>query len=268
MQETGILFNTEMVQANLEYRKGETRRNIKAGFDLSNAVFETCYYYGRNDLGLQAFFNVDGNKGLLGTKSRYGAIGDILWVKETYIKGSSGLDNPDLKYWTYRNGDQLFSDGRYVASQVIPTTKSLKGVRWVSPMYMPKVAARIWLRITDIQVQRLQDITEMEAINEGIRFYNDEHVSNAYRYKDYLSDASGYGDPKVDYPTVSSAVESYKTLWCSINGLESWDENPYVWVIKYDIISTTGKPLDFNAKTIPIDDRIPGFGGYMELMKK
>ncbi len=86
--------------------------------------------------------------------------------------------------------------------------------------------ARIWLEVTDIGVERLQDITEDDAIKEGIE---DLTFGSKISFKDYLN----RGHPL-------NATASFKSLWQKLNGSESWETNPWVWVISFKVLSTTG----------------------------
>ena len=96
---------------------------------------------------------------------------------------------------------------------------------------MPKAAARIWLRITDVRAERLQNISEEDAISEGIERNPKAPKEIMVCYKSYISN-----DYNV-YPCVS-----FSTLWQLINGRESWDQNPWVWVVSFEVVSKTGKP--------------------------
>ena len=92
--------------------------------------------------------------------------------------------------------------------------------KWKPSIFMPKEACRLFLEVTDIRVERLQDISEEDAISEGIeRLKPDGDLS----YKSYA----------VDYDACVFPIVSYQTLWQKINGKESWDENPFVWVIEF-----------------------------------
>jgi hypothetical protein len=103
---------------------------------------------------------------------------------------------------------------------------------------MPKTAARLWLQITGIRVERLQTITEDDAKAEGVERWIEERMrSKPEYYKIYYREP---GD--IDSHYCSTAQCSFETLWRSINGPESWDANPYVWVIEFKVISKTGKP--------------------------
>lgn len=83
---------------------------------------------------------------------------------------------------------------------------------------MPKSACRIFLQITDIRVERLHEITEEDAKKEGIIEMSDNY------YKDYFGGISGY----------HLSIQSFRSLWMKINGIESWKSNPWVWVISFE----------------------------------
>lgn len=88
-----------------------------------------------------------------------------------------------------------------------------------------------FLEITNIRVERLNDISEEDAIKEGvIKIFNS--LFNEWRFKDYANIKSDW----------RSAVSSFQSLWASINGIGSWDKNPYVWVIEFKQVE---KPLNF-----------------------
>ena len=92
---------------------------------------------------------------------------------------------------------------------------------------MPKEAARIFLRVTDIRVEHLQDISEEDAIAEGANPCSDE-----LSMKDRLHN---YNNPSTArFPLVH--VTGFKSLWKSINGEQSWKHNPYVWVIAFEVV--------------------------------
>jgi hypothetical protein len=109
---------------------------------------------------------------------------------------------------------------------------------------MPKSIARTWLEITDVKVERVQDITEGDAISEGVLTLDPLWITKYFpgyykAFTDWVNDGK-VGKPPLGYlPTVK-----FKTLWQSINGPESWNTNPWVWVISFKVLSTTGKPGD------------------------
>lgn len=150
-------------------------------------------------------------------KCPYGQPGDVLWVRETFL-----IDEGFFYFKaSYNNSDQEWLSGT-----------------WKPSIHMPKAAARIWLEVVSVKVARLKDISEQDAIAEGIETYTDE---TGRRFKDYTADSRGYGDPAHDYPTVGVAVTSFRTLWDKINGEESWNLNPWVWVVKFKKVENPNK---------------------------
>jgi hypothetical protein len=118
---------------------------------------------------------------------------------------------------------------------------------WKPSIHMPKAAARIWLQVTDIRVERLQDITEEDAIKEGVRSNECSDVSKCpslFCKSNGCAGAGEYHRYPVDYDDEPcySAVESFESLWQSINGPESWEANPFIWRVAFNVLSTTGKP--------------------------
>ena len=229
-----ILFSTEMVQAILEGRKTQTRRIIKPQPDFNKAWKNLGFSENKfgikteleipdvdvtgNFLGVSSPIEIDGFKATgmcipnIPIKIHKG---DILWVRETwqtawnfYKKSCETIYKADGGYW--------------IDDDVI--------MKWKPSIYMPKEAARIFLEVTNVRVERLRDISEDDAIAEGI-----ERVSIApfvHRFKNYLCNNKFIG-PK----------ESFKTLWMKINGIDSWKANPWVWVYEFKIVE---KPKDFN----------------------
>lgn len=90
--------------------------------------------------------------------------------------------------------------------------------------FMPRAASRITLEITGVRAERLQDISEADAVREGIEVT--DRLEHICIYKRYDTKRCGTFDP----------ISSFRTLWESINGPGSWDENPYVWVITFKVI--------------------------------
>lgn len=129
-------------------------------------------------------------------KCPYGQVGDVLWVRETWDFG-----------YPYA----------YKADGALPITK------WRPSIHMPKAACRLFLRITNVRVERLQDISEEDAIAEGVSRYPKSPI---YGYKNYLHEDM----------YCLTAVDSFRTLWHSINGEQSWNDNPWVWVVEFERI--------------------------------
>lgn len=199
-----ILFSTPMVQAILEGRKTQTRRVVKPQPDNVGG----CY---KRPSGLFQWTHLEVGDGVgVGNPffCTYGQVGDVLWVREGFndVKDFNGKSS---HYRFKADNDPLHN-----------------GMRWKPSIHMPFEAARIFLQITDVRVQRLQHITPMDAAEEGIAI--------ASRFGDDVNTWMCYGD---DTGTTNSAYYSFLTLWQSINGRDSWYDNPWVWVLTFKRIT-------------------------------
>jgi hypothetical protein len=212
MKEKPILFSTPMVRAILEGRKSQTRRvkNLKE-INLNPLSWKYVDKLGGSwkDKAkyIYRFINLFG--GPINIKCPYGEPGDILWVRETW-----------------RNIEQ--EDGtvrfEYKATEKINTID-----KWKPSIFMPKEACRIRLEVKDVRVERVQDISEEDAIAEGILKLNSslqQLLMDGVQYFDYSKKLELFNDGV-------PAKESYKSLWESINGEGSWEKNPWVWVIEF-----------------------------------
>lgn len=213
LKERPILFSTEMVQAILAGRKTQTRRILKVTNPLVNQVIgfsnepDTMWPadYGFGVLMATPWLNYEA------IKCPYGAIGDTLWVRETWAKnGVLPLeDRTDAKYIYKAERSEVDGKVKYAA-------------QWKPSIHMPKEACRLRLTIKDIRVERVQDISQHDAIKEGVECDAD---GKGY-YLDYMNLADGYG---------CSPKYSFQSLWHKINGEESWYANVWVWVIEFEI---------------------------------
>lgn len=206
MKELPILFSTEMVRAILEGRKTETRRIIKPQPDEDCKPREVPFYHElRKHWGKWAIDTPEGETKFI--KCRYGEKGDILWVRETFI-------------------NDYFDDGNpgYKADWNVIVNRYLKEPKWKPAIFMPKKAARIWLLNEGVYAQRLHDITEESAKREG-------SGSGIETYADGLK-----------IKVRKSYMAGWKAIWYKINGKESWDKNPWLFVVKFKVLSTTGRP--------------------------
>jgi hypothetical protein len=198
MKERPILFSAPMVRAILSGVKTHTRRVCKPAPEFCGGADE------QNDVRCWGWMNDDrdGPKFLSVTDSRcpYGETGDRLWVRETFgVNSQPGV-------YSYRAD---WHDG-------------VKHVnKWRPSIFMPREASRITLEIVSVRVERLQEITEADALAEGI-FY---HKPDGIHHSGYRYDESS--------PCHPTAVNAYSWIWASINGPESWVENPFVWVIEF-----------------------------------
>lgn len=205
-----ILFSTPMVQAILEGKKIMTRRVIKNKFFLKYP--KARFYEKSSDLLKDVEVRFHGKKVdpktvtlfedvstgfMFGVKCPYGKVGDRLWVRESWCNISKAEVAPEY----------VFKADTLDAEDYDPTEW-----RWKPSIHMPKAAARIWLEITGIRVERLWDITEAEAKAEGAEFQLWRTLNN--------TDTTSYKN-------------GFTSLWLHINGDDSWNANPWVWVVEF-----------------------------------
>lgn len=237
-KEIPILFSTPMVQAILADRKTMTRRVIKPQPTHSQIHEWRGKRIYEGEARMWCWKNFRGNDNWqdithqLGEHCPYGKPGDLLWVREAFFP-CAGTD------------PQLYA---YKGNWVQHGTE--KNAKWKPSIHMPKAAARIWLEVTGVRVERLQDISTSDACDEGIEYWNID--PDAFEGGELQADFKNYTwterrekDPQYEdrySPTFASCIDSYRTLWQSINGPESWEANPRVWVIEFRVLSTKGKP--------------------------
>jgi hypothetical protein len=199
MKSKPILFSTPMVQAILEGRKTQTRRIVKPQPKQELDFFG----WELHPKKLQVAFGT-GNKVDSFHKFPFGQVGDVLWVRETF---GTGKESGKTYYKANAGNFNMLVD------------------KWKPSIFMPKDAARIWLKITNIKIERLHDISEKDAILEGVE-KEFSILFNEWRFKDYYNVKSDW----------RSAVSSFQSLWANINGINSWNSNPFVWVIEFERI--------------------------------
>lgn len=229
MKEIPILFSTPMVQAILAGNKTQTRRIVKP--QPVDSYFQSLVHHasGRFTFVKNGNYNPTQND-VLEVKCPYGQSGDIIWVRENYkIYINSGGKQI---YFAFEETDHLFPF--YYKQLTLNTLKKimardLRHDEWHSSpsIHMYKESARIWLQIESIRVERLRDISEEDSSAEGVLKLEDG------RYKNYLNGTSCQCE---------TAKLGFTTLWCNINGTDSWNSNPWVWAITFKVLSTTGKP--------------------------
>ncbi|HBZ8115069.1 TPA: hypothetical protein MM166_000190 [Klebsiella pneumoniae] len=193
MKERGMIFNGEMVRAILDGRKTQTRRIMAP--------------QPADDIERGIFPNPE----VIGWKSsrrhkhgsttahfcHYGKPGDRIWVRETWAE--AGASAPDLKLYRANYPEHVPS----IYENVPPAEE----IRWTPSIHMPRTASRILLEITDVRVERLKSISDGDAIREG--------CSTA------------------DMKSGDCVADVFARLWASIYGAESWNANPWVWVIEF-----------------------------------
>lgn len=199
MKEIGMLFSSEMVRAILDERKTQTRRLARdCRIDSNGNAWQGKWNFGQDVWGKP---HVDRWK-------KPCNVGDHIYVRETW-----GVLNDKHHRYCYLV-DSQYSQGR--------SRQQLVGNRWRPSIHMPKAAARIWLEVTDVRIERLQDISEKDAIAEGI------DMESEFASLCIDLETAPYSN---DLVRNSAAITVFKKLWESTCG--SWDANPWVWVIEF-----------------------------------
>lgn len=218
-----IIMTGESVRAILDGRKTQTRRIIKPqpiGYrtcwsddledgdvyiETDGSLWKACESKGRNK-------RVAGELTPVEIKSPYGVVGDRLWVRETWLLynhmgqyiGKAPKTKPDDLDIGYK------ADG-------VGTKEGLLEVwPWRSPIFMPKWACRIWLEITGIKVERVQEISASDILEEGTLTRNYPDLAQSKEQLQWLWDR-------------------FRKLWDSLNAKRgySWESNPWVWVLEF-----------------------------------
>ena len=189
-----IIFSTPMVQAILDGRKTQTRRVVKINGCPITSPKESLELT-KEGLIYHSFCSMSGYYKPLCQP------GDILWVRETWSKDENGE-------YVYRTNYGTTEDDSFPPSMF----------KWKPSIHMPREAARIFLRVKTVRVERLQDITEEDAIAEGM------------------------SKTLVDGVVFISAKGNFHVLWDSLNIKRGygWDTNPWVWVIEFERINKEG----------------------------
>jgi hypothetical protein len=203
-----ILFSGEMVRAILDGRKTMTRRI------LGNKKIWPCDLIQDSEIreGKEVALGYEdeyGNWHTTESACPYGGPGDRLWVRETW------QGTPDCI--SYRATDPR---------QVIEFNYD----RWCPSIFMPRWASRITLEITNVRVEKLREITEEDAIREGIPSV----------YENYSNAVQLWSEKHKKYFTGENHISVFQQIWNSINGKKHpWDANPWVWVISFRRINPT-----------------------------
>ncbi len=202
-----ILFGAPMVRALLAGTKTQTRRTVKLPHENPLGKWEVLPWGGPNGGRTREgqtvpFQNVIGHSRtgeLIGCP--YGQPGDRLWVRETWAQPDRR--SAGFPLWVY-----------------LADYQERPGHNWRPSIHMPRAASRITLEITGVRVERLQDISEADAMAEGCTknhngyFWGGPHAVSGLKQ-------------------MATAVSAYRDLWESINGPGSWDANPWVWVVEF-----------------------------------
>ena len=239
MKERPILFSAPMVQAILDGRKTQTRRVVnqkRNPHEFIGGIGEDIndpYNWGFEDNNCMGNFVV-----LPDQFCPHGSVGDQLWVRENTYADHETSDCITLA--KYFNGAHVLHD---YAPDCDPDREYKDSIAhwWYSrdccpSIYMPRWASRIQLEITDIRVERLNDISEEDSMAEGLKAVS----KDGDLYKCGIPDADGlpgndnYGWHWHEWEVF--AKTAFRKLWQKINGIKSWDDNPWVWVVEFERI--------------------------------
>lgn len=222
MADLPIPFSAPMIRALIDGRKTQTRRTFTS---LRGRQCRHISEFGRSDTpGYDWHFRDDGMRwhdlrhAELLPRLKY-RTGDRLYVREHW-RCEARYD--DSKPSGLKDGIPIY----YVADPDPRDSEPGCAGRFRQGMHMPRWASRLTLTVTDVRVERLQDISEADAVEEGIECYGgmDPDCCGYLNYANNSSD--GYWLPP---------VESYASLWNAINGPGAWDANPWVMAVSFSV---------------------------------
>ncbi|HCT7944893.1 TPA: hypothetical protein OT890_003650 [Raoultella ornithinolytica] len=218
MKERGMIFNAEMVRAILDGQKTQTRRIMKVqpseDFTPMNMALEPDYkarWYIPGIVDKEGYLQ-SASKEVFGVANEnegyscpFGAVGDRIWVREAFRVHSRATDVATLVYKASEKNSWTEQTHRV---PVAVCNKPATPEKWTPSLHMPRWASRILLEITDVRVERLQEITLGDICKEiGCGLY--------------------------DFRPATHGFQVWEELWQSIYGAENWQANPWVWVIEF-----------------------------------
>lgn len=201
MKERPILFSAPMVRAVLAGQKTVTRRTMKAQPQLKGNLWEA---YGAGwSSEMSSVPAVPSHS--LAANCPYGQAGDRLWVRETCFINDYRQSNVPID-------ERIDVEVVYRADPLPDWEGEESLITWRPSIHMPRWACRILLEVTAVRVERLQDIDEQQALAEGVMLAE----------RDIDPDGNDL-----------SPVELFGGLWVMLNGMESWNANPWVWTVEF-----------------------------------
>jgi hypothetical protein len=244
MKERPILFSGPMVRALLDGSKTQTRRVI-AKQPADGWAFDVPPQFGR-------ITSPHPKKGRFGAFIRhgvgtdfpsfdlmpcpYGMPGDRLWVRETHEVNRIGCEeDEDGAFGNFAGVAYRADNGRAqfpISQRLYDRLNETESSGWTPSIHMPRWTSRITLEVTGVRVERLQDISEADAAEEGVESLRGE----GEYWKDYLRSTE-----HCDELICLSARESFRTLWDRINGEGAWAANPWVWVVEFKRLNASGE---------------------------
>lgn len=278
-KERPIIFSGPMVRAILAGKKRQTRRVIKPQPESPRGVYDVWpedtvvepfsdgthwgFRWSKQQHGKIAcdFRDSSGLK----WKCPYGQPGDVLWVKETWavhgalyddlnpsrIRPPEDMKNPSLVVWgCHKPGDAIWYR-QHSDDTPIPANGCRREYRgkWRSSLFMPRWASRLRLLLKSVRVERVQDISEADAMAEGVdgeaELVCSEHCLHRDVEGDHLRRWREDGDDGYLCPTCGEKLwhhpidechsQGFRRLWDSINGKKyPWASNPWVWVLEFE----------------------------------
>lgn len=229
MNEHPILFSASMVKAILEGRKTQTRRVVKGlGSKLGD---EYCTELRNGEIVETA------------TLCPYGKAGTRLWVRETWRLASVNASILNAQFWTVQFKDFAVLPHPQPARELFvplaakdtftPGQTGIEFGKWRPSIFLPRWASRITLEVVSVRVERVQDISEEDAIAEGVETAMPATAGAVLPSNDMLR-TNGYG------VVMQSAKAEYAKLWDTINAKRGygWDANPWVWVIEFKQVAS------------------------------
>lgn len=226
MKETGLMFKAPLVRAILEGRKTQTRRVVKG------VGHDNCIALRKPSKTKAGVFTHAMDAPKLGL-CPCGKPGDRIYVRETFVQGykadpetgavrdydEEGNDIPMTTWYRATDGGITWCDDDGWETNV----------PWKPAIHMPKALARIWLEVTGVRVERLNEISESDCWAEGV-----EEVMHEFDGVSQCEMAKRLGC------CIDDAKPLFAQLWESTGG--DWGANPWVWVVDFKVLSTTGRP--------------------------
>lgn len=255
MGERPILFSAPMIRAILADQKTQTRRVVRPSGSLLAMSWSPLH----PERGLRVTTRTGkhsthtGPVGEALSACPYGQPGDRLWVRETHrVKAWNEVASARVEYRADGSEDCLDvltddydawilqrtaiwerAGARVRADGLLPEPPG--GVPWTPSIHMPRWASRLTLEVTSVRVERLHDITEADARAEGVDWSRPEPYGE--KWDDDREDPREVGYPPAG---ASFARDNFRRLWSSINGPESWEANPWVWVVGFRRVEVRG----------------------------
>ena len=216
MKSRPILFSAPMIRALLAGTKTQTRRICKPQ-PISVGSAGKRRVYQDSDFK-RAWESIPGTGECDQDRDcPYGRPGDRLWVKETFMREPHPSEVGLTRDMIPATWDMACAFAGIIHYRADPLSEiAADGRNWRPSIFMPRKASRLTLEVVSVRVERLQEISEADAIAEGVHMADDE--------------------PDMRW----NPVQAYRHLWESINGAGSWDANPWVWVVEFKLVGNGG----------------------------